>query len=60
MGMTLDDHVDHFDSTCAGFNEQALAAVREEAFNQDIGQNNWLTAEKCERFIGWLNIGKTP
>jgi ubiquinone/menaquinone biosynthesis C-methylase UbiE len=48
--------VDLFYNAYANFNEQVLAAVREETFGQDIGQNSWLTAEEFERFIGWLDI----
>ena len=54
----MDDQVDLFYNTYANFNEQVLAAVREETFGHDIGQNSWLTAEEYERFIGWLGVGE--
>ncbi len=53
----MDEQVDLFYNAYANFNEQVLAAVREETFGQDIGQNSWLTAEEYERFAGWLGIG---
>ena len=52
----MNANVDLFYNTYANFNEQVLAAVREETFGQDIGQNSWLTVEEFEQFIGWLNI----
>ncbi len=52
----MNANVDLFYNTYANFNEQVLAAVREETFGQDIGQNSWLTAEEFEQFIGWLDI----
>src|SRR5215510_13060046 len=53
----MDQHVDLFYNAYANFNEQVLAAVREETFGRDIGQNSWLTAEEFERFFGWLGVG---
>ena len=54
----MDQHVDLFYNAYANFNEQVLAAVREETFGRDIGQNSWLTAEEYERFVGWLGVGE--
>src|SRR3954462_3240903 len=53
----MDSNVDLFYNTYANFDEQVLAAIREEPFGQDIGQNSWLTADEYERFIGWLGLG---
>ena len=52
----MNANVDLFYNTYANFNEQVLAAVREETFGQDIGQNSWLTVEEFEQFIEWLDI----
>ncbi len=38
------------------FSEQVLAAVRQETFGQDIGQNSWLTVDEYDRFIAWLRL----
>lgn len=46
--------VDLFDNTYANFTEQVLAAVREETFGEDIGQNSWVTTDEYNRFAGWL------
>src|SRR5262245_7060856 len=48
--------IDLFDSTYAHFTDHVLAAVRQETFGRDIGQNSWLTADEFERFIDWLNL----
>jgi len=43
-------------SAYSNFTEQVLAAIREETFGKDIGQNSWLTADEFDRFISWLRI----
>lgn len=50
----MNARVDFFYNNYAHFSEHVLAAVRAEAFGQDIGQNSWLTAEEFDRFTGWL------
>jgi SAM-dependent methyltransferase len=48
--------IDFFHDSYAHFGEQVLAAVREEAFGEDIGQNSWVTRDEYDRFIGWLGL----
>jgi SAM-dependent methyltransferase len=43
-------------SAYSNFTEQVLAAIREETFGTDIGQNSWITAAEYDRFISWLRI----
>ena len=43
-------HIDLFDSTYGNFTEKVIAAIRQETFGQDIGQNSWLTADEYDRF----------
>ena len=52
----MSERVDLFDSTYSNFSEQVLAAIREETFGKDIGQNSWLTADEYDRFISWLRL----
>jgi SAM-dependent methyltransferase len=48
--------IDLFDSTYDHFTEEVLAAIREETFGEDIGQNSWLTVDEYDRFIAWLRL----
>jgi SAM-dependent methyltransferase len=50
----MSERVDLFYNTYSNFSEQVLAAIREETFGRDIGQNSWLTADEYDRFISWL------
>jgi SAM-dependent methyltransferase len=43
-------------STYSNFTERVMAAIREETFGVDIGQNSWLTADEYDRFIAWLDL----
>jgi len=52
----MNARVDFFYNSYANFHAQVLAAVREATYDQDIGQNSWLTAEEYERFAGWLDL----
>ena len=52
----MSERVDLFDNTYSNFSEQVLAAIREETFGRDIGQNSWLTADEYDRFISWLRL----
>jgi cyclopropane fatty-acyl-phospholipid synthase-like methyltransferase len=33
-----------------------LAAVRRDAFGEDIGQNSWITTDEYDMFFSWLNL----
>jgi cyclopropane fatty-acyl-phospholipid synthase-like methyltransferase len=48
--------VDLYNSTYGNFQEQGLAAVRRDAFGEDIGQNSWITTDEYDMFYSWLNI----
>lgn len=49
-------HVELYDSTYNNFTERVLAAIRQETYGEDIGQNSWLTADEFDRFISWLRL----
>ncbi len=49
--------VRHYDAQYAGFASDLYAAIRAEAFGEDIGQNGWLTADEHDLFIAWLGVG---
>lgn len=51
----MSERVDLY-SAYGNFTEQVLAAIREETFGQDIGQNSWITAGEYDRFISWLRL----
>ncbi len=46
-----------YDTTYGHFAEDLYAAIREEAFGEDIGQNSWLTADEQRMFCRWLGLG---
>src|SRR5512139_2491195 len=48
--------VDLYNSTYGNFQEQVLAAIRRDAFGEDIGQNSWITTDEYDMFYSWLNI----
>jgi SAM-dependent methyltransferase len=48
--------VDFFDKPYANFAEQVLAAIREQTFGTDIGQNSWVTTDEYEEFMGFLAL----
>jgi SAM-dependent methyltransferase len=45
-----------YDTTYGDFVEQARAAVRAETFGEDLGQNDWMTAEEWRYLLGWLQL----
>jgi SAM-dependent methyltransferase len=51
----MSERVDLY-SAYGNFTEQVLAAIREETFGKDIGQNSWITAGEYDRFISWLRL----
>jgi ubiquinone/menaquinone biosynthesis C-methylase UbiE len=48
--------VDLYNSTYGNFREQVLAAVRQETYGEDIGQNSWITMEEYGKFYSWLDL----
>jgi cyclopropane fatty-acyl-phospholipid synthase-like methyltransferase len=49
--------VDHYGVQYGHFADNAYAAVRREAFGEDVGQNGWTTAEEQDRVAAWLGVG---
>jgi cyclopropane fatty-acyl-phospholipid synthase-like methyltransferase len=45
-----------YDSVYGNFGRQLAATIRAEAFEEDIGQNSWLTATEHRRFCDWLQL----
>jgi SAM-dependent methyltransferase len=45
-----------YDRTYGRFAERLNAAIRAEAFGEEIGQNSWLTADEHREFFRWLEI----
>jgi SAM-dependent methyltransferase len=51
--------IDLFYNTYANFTDQVLAAVREETYGPDIGQNSWVTVDEYDRYITDLKLDAT-
>lgn len=45
-----------YDSVYGNFGRQLAATIRAEAFEEDIGQNSWLTASEHRKFCDWLEL----
>jgi SAM-dependent methyltransferase len=52
----MSKQVDLYNSTYGNFQQEVLAAVRREAFGEDIGQNSWITTDEYDTFYSWLNL----
>src|SRR5215216_6737896 len=52
----MSKQVDLYNSTYKNFKAQILAAVRQETYGEDIGQNSWITTDEYNTFYGWLNL----
>ena len=52
----MSKQVDLYNSTYGNFKDDVLAAVRREAFGEDIGQNSWITTDEYDTFYSWLNL----
>jgi ubiquinone/menaquinone biosynthesis C-methylase UbiE len=48
--------VDHYGAAYGNFASQLYADIRAEAFDQDIGQQSWLSAEEQDRLIPLLGL----
>jgi 2-polyprenyl-3-methyl-5-hydroxy-6-metoxy-1,4-benzoquinol methylase len=46
----------HYDANYGNFESDLYAAIRREAFGEDLGQNSWLTADEQEGFIAQLAL----
>ena len=54
----MSNHVDLYNSTYGNFKEQVLAAVRQETYGEDIGQNSWITTDEYDIFYSWLDLSR--
>lgn len=52
----MSNQVDLYNSTYGNFKEQVLAAIRQETYGTDIGQNSWITTDEYDTFYQWLNL----
>jgi SAM-dependent methyltransferase len=50
--------VRHYDAQYGRFSSDLYAAIRREAFGEDIGQNSWLTSDEHDLFIAWMSLTK--
>lgn len=48
--------VDLYHSTYRHFGTDVFAAIRRETYDDDIGQNSWLSAAELRVFIEWMDI----
>jgi SAM-dependent methyltransferase len=48
--------VDLYHSTYRHFGTDALATVRRETYDEDIGQNSWLSVAELRGFIEWMDV----
>jgi SAM-dependent methyltransferase len=48
-----------YDAVYGGFADELSAAIRAEAFGEEIGQNSWLTADEHRGFFGLLQLDGT-
>jgi SAM-dependent methyltransferase len=46
-----------YDTTYGAFRDELYAAIRREAFGEEIGQNSWLTADEQRHFCELMEIG---
>ncbi len=51
-----DSRVDHYGAQYGHFATDLYAAIRAEAFGDDIGQNGWLTAAEQDLILPWLDL----
>lgn len=48
--------LDHYGTAYDNFATKLYAEIRAEAFDQDIGQQSWLSAEEQDRLVPWLQL----
>lgn len=48
--------VELYSGTSRHFFEALYSEIRKETYGKDIGQNSWLTADECRRFIELLQL----
>ena len=55
-GVLTPDRVNLLDHGYRDLAESVLDVVRKGTFGPDVGQDNGLTVEEYERFLGWLRL----
>lgn len=55
--MSDEPEVDHYGSQYGNFARRLYAEIRRATYDEDIGQNGWLTAGEQDLFIEWLGLG---
>ncbi|HKQ47684.1 MAG TPA: methyltransferase domain-containing protein [Phycisphaerae bacterium] len=48
--------VDFYDSTYGRFDDSLYREIRQETWQDDFGQNGWITAREQDEFIEWLSL----
>jgi SAM-dependent methyltransferase len=48
-----------YDSVYGSFGRKLAATIRAETFDEDIGQNSWLTARELRGFCEWLQLSSS-
>ncbi len=48
-----------YDSVYGSFGRKLAATIRAETFEEDIGQNSWLTARELRGFCEWLQLSSS-
>jgi SAM-dependent methyltransferase len=56
-GTSTDGGTGHYDTTYSTFAADLQAAIRADAYGEDIGQNSWLTADEHRGFFAMLELG---
>lgn len=51
--------VDHYGSQYSNFASSLYETIRKNAFETDIGQNGWQTADEQDLFLSWLELDST-
>ena len=53
----MNEHnAESYDMYYETFSNQVRAAIRREAFGEDIGQNGWLTVDEYRTFLDWMEL----
>lgn len=53
----MSEHADHYNNSYGGFASDLSAAIRREAYGEDIGQNSWTTADEQRGFAEKSGLG---
>lgn len=54
--MESGDEVDLYGASYGDFSSSLYAGIREEVFDQDLGQTGWMTADEQDRYLSWLDL----